>query len=671
MQEMLIGQRYRLTEKIGTGGMADVYRAVDETLGRNVAVKIMHARYASDPTFTARFRQEAQAAANLSSPYIVNIYDWGQEGSTYYIVMELVRGTDLKTLIRERGALPSKEVAEIGAQVCSALAIAHGYDVIHRDIKPHNIMITTDRNVKVMDFGIARAGNTTLTQTGSVLGSAHYVSPEQAQGRQLTAASDLYSLGVVLYEAATGKMPFDGDTPIATALKQVNEQAVRPSRINPQISPSLEMVIGYAMAKDPRARYATATAMRTDLVRIIRDEPIIGAGAAAGAAAAANAGRAGAAGIGSSDETQLLGKVPAGAGAGAFGGSDGGAQQTTVMPQLDSYGAGAGMGSGASNQLGRMNGALDKDQKKSKAWIWIVVAAVLLVALVAAGYALGFFGGGSDKKMVPDLQNQTVSTATKLLTDQDLLLGKQTEDFSPTIAKGRIISQNPKANTQVAPQTKVDIVVSKGQNMGTVPDLTGLDQDTAMNDLKASGFVGKISSTENSTDVKAGCVIRQDPPAGTQLAKGKTVNFVVSMGLDMVQVPDVTGLSSAQAQKLLNDANFQVTITTGDYSDTVPKGSVLSQDPKASALAAKGSMITITTSQGPNPNVTVPNVLGVSWKTAIAQITAAGLVCDQNKDISWQGTDGTGNVVKVSPGVGASVPKGSHITLIVDDFGPQ
>ena len=225
-------------------------------LGRTVAVKVMHPRYASDPNFAQRFRQEAQAAANLVSPNIVNMYDWGQDDDTYYIVMEYVRGADLKSIIEQKGALPSKTVAEIGAQVCSALSAAHGYDIIHRDIKPHNIMVQPDGTVKVMDFGIARAGNSTMTQTGSVLGTAHYVSPEQAQGRQLSSTSDLYSLGVVLYEAATGNVPFDADTPVAVALKQVNEIAPRPSALNPDIDPNLEAVIVRAMQKRPEDRYS-------------------------------------------------------------------------------------------------------------------------------------------------------------------------------------------------------------------------------------------------------------------------------------------------------------------------------------------------------------------------------------------------------------------------------
>ncbi|MCL2882512.1 MAG: Stk1 family PASTA domain-containing Ser/Thr kinase [Coriobacteriia bacterium] len=663
MQETLIGQRYRLTEKIGTGGMADVYRAVDETLGRNVAVKIMHERYAHDPAFTARFRQEAQAAANLSSPYIVNIYDWGQEGDVYYIVMELVRGTDLKTIIRERGPLPSKEVAEIGAQVCSALATAHGYDVIHRDIKPHNIMITADRNVKVMDFGIARAGNTTLTQTGSVLGSAHYVSPEQAQGRQLTPASDLYSLGIVLYEAATGKMPFDGDTPIATALKQVNEQPVRPSRINPKIDPNLEMVIGYAMAKDPRSRYSTASTMRADLVRIVRDEPIVGAGAvAAGAAVGAGAlgaaAGAAAAGIGNSDETQLLGRVPASdaMGAGASG------QQTTVMPQLDPYAGNATSGV-RSGDLGDQQ----FNKKKSKAWIWIIVAVILLAGILAAGFALGWFGG-SGQKTVPDLTGRTVAEATTMLNDQDLGLGAQTEDYSPTVPKGQIMKQDPAANKKVAPQSKVDVVVSLGQQMITVPDVSKMDQATATKTLEDAGFVVQSDDPANSPDVPAGKVMSQNPAANTEAAKGSTVHIVISLGQEMGTVPDVRGQTQAQAQSLLTSNGFKVNVQQ-DFSDTVNSGVVISQSIPANTTTPKGTTVTITVSKGAN-TIAIPNVISMQWQAAIQKITAAGLVCDPTRDIVWAGTDMTGNVVQVSPAVGSQVAKGSHVVLTVDEAKP-
>ena len=260
-----LSNRYLVGERVGIGGMAEVYQGQDRVLGCTVAIKIMLPQYAEDENFRTRFRQEAAAAANLQSPYIVNVYDWGQDTDTSFIVMEFVRGSDLKTAIQQRGAINQRKVAEIGSQVCQALAVAHGLDIIHRDIKPQNIMVQPDGNVKVMDFGIARAKNSVMAKTSAVLGTAHYISPEQAQGKELTSASDIYSLGIVLYEAATGKLPFDGPDAVSVALKQVQDQAVPPREINPAIDPALESIIMKAIAKDPRDRFATARDMRSAL----------------------------------------------------------------------------------------------------------------------------------------------------------------------------------------------------------------------------------------------------------------------------------------------------------------------------------------------------------------------------------------------------------------------
>ena len=270
----VFNNRYQITERIGIGGMAEVYRAQDNVLGRLVAVKVMLPQYAADPSFTQRFKQEAAAAANLQSPYIVNVYDWGQDEGTYYIVMEFVRGSDLKTAIQQRGAINQRKAAEIGAQVCQALSVAHNLDIIHRDIKPQNIMVQPDGNVKVMDFGIARAKNSVMTQTSSVLGTAHYISPEQAQGKDLTATSDIYSLGIVLYEAATGKLPFDGPDAVSVAMKQVNDLPVPPREINPDIDPALEAIIMKAIAKNPADRFATAKDMRLALNDYLAGRPV-------------------------------------------------------------------------------------------------------------------------------------------------------------------------------------------------------------------------------------------------------------------------------------------------------------------------------------------------------------------------------------------------------------
>ncbi|MCF0104620.1 MAG: serine/threonine protein kinase, partial [Eggerthellaceae bacterium] len=295
----VLGGRYKITELIGSGGMAQVFRAQDTVLGRIVAVKLMLPQFATDEEFKSRFRQEASAIANLQSPFIVNVYDWGEEGQNYYIVMEFVRGSDLKTGIKQRGALNQRKVAEIGMQVCQALSVAHNQDIVHRDTKPQNIMVQPDGNVKVMDFGIAHAKNTLKNKTTNVLGTAHYISPEQAQGKDVGPQSDIYSLGCCLYEAATGKLPFDGDDAVSVAMKQVNEIPTLPSTINKNIDPNLERIIMHAMEKDPKKRYATVNEMRDDLIAFLNGSspragedvsatqviPVADAGAAMGATA--------------------------------------------------------------------------------------------------------------------------------------------------------------------------------------------------------------------------------------------------------------------------------------------------------------------------------------------------------------------------------------------------
>ena len=412
MEDQVFGKRYRVLEKIGTGGMADVYKAVDEVLGRTVAVKVMHERYASDPSFAVRFRQEAQAAANLQSPHIVNMYDWGADGDTYYMVMEYVRGNDLKSIIQQKGSIASAKAADIGAQICSALTVAHGYDIIHRDIKPHNIMVQPDGSVKVMDFGIARASNTTMTQTGSVLGTAHYVSPEQAQGKELHATSDLYSLGIVLYESSTGHVPFDADTPVAVALKQVNEQPKPPRAVNPNVSPELEAVIVKAMQKNPAHRYASADEMRRDLLAVAQGgQP---AGAAVG------------------------GPIPASGGVPAA--------QTAVMPAV-------GGGGQQSPQMRRQS----VPPRKKSVWPWLLLVAALIATGIGVAWALM-----PSTITVPDLLGKSEAAAKAALAEKDFGVGEVTRDYSESVPVGNVVSQNPEKDSVQPKGTLISFVISRG-----------------------------------------------------------------------------------------------------------------------------------------------------------------------------------------------------------------
>jgi len=608
VEDRIYGRRYRATEKIGAGGMAEVFKAVDEVLGRTVAVKVMHPRYAADPTFAARFRQEAQAAANLQSPYVVNIYDWGQDGDTYYIVMEYVRGTDLKSIIEQKGALDSKRVAEIGAQVCSALSVAHGYDVIHRDIKPHNIMVTPDGSVKVMDFGIARAGNTTMTQTGSVLGTAHYVSPEQAQGRPLTDASDLYSLGIVLFEAGTGRLPFDADTPVAVALKQVNEAAPLPRDFNPDIDPGLESVIVTAMAKNPADRYETADTMRQDLLRVVQGREVAPVAVAAVAPA----------------------------------------DQTAVMPVVgnDPY---------ADTPQGER---MPARRKKKPVWPWIALAALLIVGGLGVAWAMGLLGPQGIP--VPDLTGKTQAEAELLITEAGFTVGEVTEQASKDVEAGLVLSQSPVANATAERESAVSFVLSSGPNRMEVPEVVGLPEDEAVDLITSAGFTPEPQPNEFSSKVDAGNVISQSPEAGTEADEGSAVQYVVSRGVETGEVPDVVGDKRSTAESKLQDAGFKVSVTE-QFDDKVKSGLVISQNPSKGIVVAKGSTVKIVVSKGPE-TFTVPNVVDKSEAVATAELEDAGF----NVKVVYDFQNGNGTVLDQNPAAGAKVTRGTTIEILVD-----
>lgn len=562
----VFNNRYQITERIGIGGMAEVYRAQDNVLGRLVAVKVMLPQYAADPNFTQRFKQEAAAAANLQSPYIVNVYDWGQDEGTYYIVMEFVRGSDLKTAILERGAINQRKVAEIGSQVCQALSVAHGLDIIHRDIKPQNIMVQPDGNVKVMDFGIARAKNSVMTQTSSVLGTAHYISPEQAQGKDLTATSDIYSLGIVLYESATGRLPFDGPDAVSVAMKQVNDLPVPPREINPDIDPALEAIIMKAIAKNPEERFATAKDMRLALNDYLAGRPV-------------NLGE----GFTSAETVVMGGVVP------PMGVADG----TAVMPAMG--GVNAASPTSAQRSYNANNTGGKKNNKKTIAIVIGIIAALAVVGGIA--FAL-MSGGGDDKDKVavPSVVGKTVDEATAAIEEAGFELGKVEESFDDNVEAGQVISQDPKGDSKQAKGTKINLSVSKGTKAITVPDLSGKTADEAKKELTANGLKSASGEAEYSDTVEEGHVIRQDPVAGTEVAKDSTVTYILSKGSAGIDVPNVVGQREGAAVTTLNNAGFYVNT---DYmeSDTVEAGLVISQDP-SSGKRKEGDAVNIVVSTG-------------------------------------------------------------------------
>ena len=447
MSERVLGGRYTVQDKIGTGGMAIVYRGLDNVLGRTVAIKTMLPQYAADPSFAARFKQEAQAAAALQSPYIVSVYDWGKDGDTYYIAMEYLRGTDLKSGIRKHGALDGKKVAQIGSQIAQALSVAHRHDIIHRDIKPQNIMVQPDGNIKVMDFGIARAKNSHLTTDNSVLGTAHYVSPEQTQGKELGPTTDIYSLGIVMYEAATGSVPFDGDDAISVALKQVNEQPMPPSQRNPAVNAPLEAIILKCMQKDPSDRFQSAD----ELYHVLRDY-------LAGRVAAVNNATAM---LPVAATTPVATPIPATTGSTA--------QMAAVEPL-----------SRVKTQTAteRAQAQVEERERKHRRHVVIgaIVGAIALVGIIVGLFSI--FGSNNQTRPVPNLLNLTEEQALSTIAADDFFQkGTVKSQYSSTVAKGLVIDQTPDQGTNASRGTQIDIVVSKGEEPAapvTVPDLKGM-----------------------------------------------------------------------------------------------------------------------------------------------------------------------------------------------------
>lgn len=602
MNDIVFGRRYRATEKIGSGGMSEVYKAVDEVLGRTVAVKVLHPHYAADAGFVARFRQEAQAAANLSHPGIVNIYDWGQDDNTYYIVMEYVRGTDLKALVTERGALDPLKVAEYGAQVCAALSVAHGYDIIHRDIKPHNIVLTPDGTIKVMDFGIARAGNTQMTQTGSVLGTAHYVSPEQAQGRTLTAASDLYSVGVVLYELSTGRVPFDADTPVAVALKQVNDDPVPPRQLNPAIPSALEAVILRALSKNPADRHASAEEMRRDLTRIASGRTF-------------------------EPPAATIRDMDA----------------TSVLPAVDRPG---------SMSPPRIRAI----PRRRNPWPWIALLSTLLIIGLGTAWALGLFKV-VPKVVVPNLIGMTEQQATDALKAVKLAVGPVKYEYSEE-PSGTVLRQEPNAGVEVPEGSEIALVFSKGVQLFPVPNLVGLSEAEALAELRKAGFELNTILREFS-DEPDGNVIRQSPAANTQAPEGALITIVVSKGTELRKIPSVVGKSRGDATAQLKAAGFGVKVVE-EFSDTVEKGVVISQSPDGNASLEVGGVVTIRVSKGKDL-VKVPRVIGMTEDQAITTLKNAGFEVLVEEQVSPD----DGIVITQDPIPDFTAERGSRVIIYV------
>lgn len=554
MNQRVLDQRYELEEFIGGGGMADVYKAKDLLLGRPVAVKILHDQFKSDTEFINKFHREAQAAARLSHPNIVNIYDVGVSENLHYIVMEYVPGSTLKDKIRQEGHLSVSESLRIAKDIAGALAHAHANKLVHCDIKPHNILMMPDGSAKVADFGIARAvTESTMTYSGNVVGSVHYFSPEQAKGTMITPKSDVYSLGVVLYEMLTGKLPFTGETPVSIAVKHLQEEPVPVGKIDPSIPPVVEAIVSRAMSKDPDLRPSSQ-----DLVlEIAKAEQLLnfnGYGAAAGLDPYA---------------TQVMPRVQAGEPAAAL-------RRSHSASNTDEY-------------------EPDKESSifKSKKFIAGLMMVLLMGFFVGAFMSFGKFWSTAEV-IVPDVKGQSMIMAKQTLEEKNLRVRVQ-EEFSTDVESGKVFKQDPEAGSKVKEERTVTIYVSKGGESLEMPDLKGLSKADAVAKLEKMGLkVGSIY--EKNSDDEPGTVIATDPRAGSRISKGHSVDITVSKGQKNknVSVPDVAGMNVENARNTLSAAGFKVSIST--QASKQAKNTVISQS--LSGEAATGTTINLVVSDG-------------------------------------------------------------------------
>jgi eukaryotic-like serine/threonine-protein kinase len=629
--DTLFDRRYRVVSKLGTGGMATVYLAEDQELGRRVAIKLLDDRHAQDEQFVERFRREAESAAGLSHANVVSIYDRGEAEGTYYIVMEYLEGKTLKELLIARGPTPVRVAIDYTRQILSALDFAHRHGIVHRDIKPHNVIVASDGRLKVTDFGIARSGSSQMTEAGSIIGTAQYLSPEQAQGAPVHPSSDLYSVGIVLYEMLTGSVPFTGETALEIAMKHLSAVPDPPSARRPpalgEMPLQLDLVALRALAKDPAERYQTAREMDAELARVAQGMPV------------------------SMETEEAATAVLAGAGI---------EEATRVVPRSSRGGAGAQPPPG----YGRY---YDYEGPARRRPIWPWLLAILLLG--AAGYA-GYYVydkiehelSSSQTIGVPFVVGQVESLAVQHISEKELV-PRVSRKPSETVAAGLVFDQDPPGANQAQKGDQVLITVSTGKPKVEVPDVRQKTLTDAVAALATAGL--KPHSYEVNSSLEPGTVTAQYPKAGTRVIKGSDVRINVSKGLPPIPVPNLIGQSQADATAALRDAGFNVGPVRRQDSDK-PQGEVIETDPPASTLLQRGSAVTLVVSKGPQV-APVPDVSGFGPATATGILRKAGFAVQVNRvEVTDQAQDGI--VVSQTPEATLQAPLGTVVTIDVGHY---
>ena len=651
---IVLGKRYAVLSKIGAGGMADVYKGRDQMLNRYVAIKVLKKQYKEDENFVRKFRSEAQAAAGLIHPNIVNVYDVGEDRGLNYMVMELVEGITLKEYIERKGRLSHKETISIAIQMCSGIGAAHASGIIHRDIKPQNIIISKDGKVKVTDFGIAKA-ITSNTVSTNAMGSVHYTSPEQARGGFSDQRSDIYSIGITLFEMVTGQVPFDGETTVEVAMKHLQQEITPPSELVPDIPYSLEQIILKCTQKSSERRYESTGALIQDLKHSLVDPdgdfvviPPIG---------------------GMTDTVIMTDKDLDD----IRNGNDDEEYDTDTM-----YGNDDNDEDYENYESGRGADEVNPHMHKIMKILTIVVVAIIVLILVfTVGKAAGVFKsfGGittqeeedkSGKVTVPDVRGMSEEGARALLNKKRLGIHVVTRKESKKYKAGKISKQTPEAGEKVSKHTKVEVVVSSGLvgSKKAIPDVRGMSETEAQNELEEAGF--KVTSSFQYDDsVESGKVISTTPEAGTKAEKGSTVTMLVSQGSNKKTVPDVRGMADATAQSTIKSYGFNVGTVTYDYSDSVEKGMVISQTVEPGTKASAGTSISITVSNGPKPEekIEVQSFVGQQESALKSWASSKGLYTNIS-DSQYSDSYAKGCIISMTPSSG-TVSKGGTISYVI------
>jgi histidine kinase len=636
MSKLLAG-RYELIEKIGEGGMAVVYKAKDRLLNRYVAIKILRPEFTQDEQFLDSFKRESQAAAGLQHPNIVSIYDVGRTGNINFIVMELVDGRPLSDFIKENGHLDYKTTIDIAKQVASALAIAHKHQIIHRDVKPHNIMITSDGVAKLTDFGIARAVSnaTMVADTSKIIGSVHYFSPEQARGAYVDERSDIYSLGIVMFEMLTGRVPFDGETPVEVALKHINEDVPSPAKLVPGIPPALDKVVLKATDKYQTERYKSADEMLEALKNVEFVTQMVGDRVFAG-------------------ETDNKPRR----------------DESLVAPVMSSRREDREQEMVIAPANPRKPKAKSDDKKKKKRAIIIGVAAAAILALFGILFVSGVIGGGSKEVTVPDVKGMSYSEAKEVLEAKGLKIEKADEPIaSQKIEKGKIVSQTPSKNSKVKKGRTVRVILSAGNTELKVPDLKGLSYKEAKTLLSEMGLQISKGDEVDSDSVAEGLIASQYPSAKTKVDKGDIITVNISKGKKDAVIPKLVGTtftSESDVSATLSKYGYKLGKVSYEESYETP-GTIIKQSPDAGTTAEKNTTVDIVISKAKS-KATVPNLNGMTYDQAESALQSLGFSVGRVTEEENNGFT-AGTVFKQYPAANSEYQTGSTVDIWIAKSG--